>query len=297
MFAEFLREYSAGRTPNPDVLCNAEIKFKAFLDHALGAGRRATSRPATMRACGETGGALRAAARPRRGQGPELLPAPAEPGAARADALSARRTARRREVREIAREIGLPNAAKKDSTGICFIGERPFREFLNRYLPTQPGPIRDDAGRVDRRARRPGVLHAGPAQGHRHRRHERERRRRRAVVRRAQGHREQHAVRGAGARSSVAAVRPRARRSARAGSPARRRPKARAWLRRRDIARRDAGCVVTRADADSLELHFDEPQWAVTPGQSAVLYHGEASLGGGVIASTAVPRLQTETVT
>ena len=60
---------------------------------------------------------------------------------------------------------------------------------------------------------------------------------------------------------------------------------------------RDAGCVVTRADADSLELHFDEPQWAVTPGQSAVLYHGEASLGGGVIASTAVPRLQTDTVT
>ena len=52
------------------------------------------------------------------------------------------------EVRRIAREIGLPNAAKRDSTGICFIGERPFREFLNRYLPTQPGPIRDEAGRV-----------------------------------------------------------------------------------------------------------------------------------------------------
>ena len=63
------------------------------------------------------------------------------------------------------------------------------------------------------------------------------------------------------------------------------------------VSGNDAGCVVTRADADSLELHFDAPQWAVTPGQSAVLYHGEASLGGGVIASTAVPTLQTETVT
>ena len=91
VFAEFLREYQAGRTPNPDVLCNAEIKFKAFLDHAmrLGAEHIATGHYARVR---ETRGQpLRAAEGPRRAQGPELLPASAEPGAAGADAVSARR--------------------------------------------------------------------------------------------------------------------------------------------------------------------------------------------------------------
>jgi tRNA-specific 2-thiouridylase len=76
------------------------------------------------------------------------------------------------EVRRIAAEIGLPNAKKKDSTGICFIGERPFREFLNRYLANEPGPIKDDRGRIIGRARGPELLHPGPAQGHGHRRRE-----------------------------------------------------------------------------------------------------------------------------
>jgi tRNA-specific 2-thiouridylase len=79
---------------------------------------------------------------------------------------------RKSEVRRIAAEIGLPNAKKKDSTGICFIGERPFREFLNRYISKEPGPIKDERGRVLGRHQGTELLHAGPAPGAGHRRRE-----------------------------------------------------------------------------------------------------------------------------
>ena len=139
VFASFLAEYAAGRTPNPDVLCNAEIKFKAFLDHAmkLGAKRIATGHYAQVRS--------------RNGE-VELLRG-ADAGKDQSyflHRLNQAQLARvmfpvghleKSEVRRIALEAGLPNHAKKDSTGICFIGERPFREFLNRYLPRKPGPM------------------------------------------------------------------------------------------------------------------------------------------------------------
>src|SRR3954471_2332263 len=153
VFAEFLREYQAGRTPNPDVLCNAEIKFKAFLDHAirLGAEKIATGHYARVRGMkseSATGGAGRF----------ELLKGLDETKDQsyflhRLIQQQLSRTLfpvgelRKTEVRRIAQEIGLPNAKKKDSTGICFIGERPFREFLNRYISKEPGPIKDDRGR------------------------------------------------------------------------------------------------------------------------------------------------------
>src|SRR5687767_6643681 len=139
VFAEFLREYSAGRTPNPDVLCNAEIKFKAFLDHALrlGAAKIATGHYARLEFSP---------------QGVRLLRGndTAKDQSYFLHRLNQEQLARvmfpvgelkKSEVRRIAREAGLPNHAKKDSTGICFIGERPFREFLNRYLPKNPGAI------------------------------------------------------------------------------------------------------------------------------------------------------------
>ena len=146
VFAEFLREYQAGRTPNPDVLCNAEIKFKAFLDHAmrLGAEHIATGHYARVR---ERAGRfeLLKGLDPRKDQSYFLH---------RLNQAQLSRTwfpvgeLRKTQVRQIADEIGLPNARKKDSTGICFIGERPFREFLGRYISHEPGPIRDDHGRV-----------------------------------------------------------------------------------------------------------------------------------------------------
>src|SRR5882672_2409053 len=168
VFAEFLREYSAGRTPNPDVLCNAEIKFKAFLDHALrlGADRIATGHYARVRPDYHT---QRAGAHPvSRGDHVhvpgldhrrELLRGVDESKdqsyflhrlnqSQLACTVFPLGELRKTDVRRIAAQIGLPNAAKRDSTGICFIGERPFREFLNRYLPARPGPIKSSDGRV-----------------------------------------------------------------------------------------------------------------------------------------------------
>jgi tRNA-uridine 2-sulfurtransferase len=137
VFAYFLAEYQAGRTPNPDVLCNAEIKFKAFLDHAMSLGadhhRHRPLRPPGWR--------VRRTSPPAQGgrcqQGPELFSASTEPAPDR-PALFPLGELTKPEVRELARRAGFPVAEKKDSTGICFIGERPFREFLQRYMPIQP---------------------------------------------------------------------------------------------------------------------------------------------------------------
>jgi tRNA-specific 2-thiouridylase len=146
VFAHFLREYGAGRTPNPDVLCNSEIKFRAFLDHArsLGAERIATGHYAGVRAT-PRGVELLKARDATKDQSyflhqltqeqlaPVMFPLAGIP---------------KREVRTIARREGIPTWAKKDSTGICFIGERPFRDFLARYLPHTPGPIVTTEGRT-----------------------------------------------------------------------------------------------------------------------------------------------------
>src|ERR1035437_10282233 len=151
VFAEFLREYQAGRTPNPDVLCNAEIKFKAFLDHAmkLGADLIATGHYARVREVqsGKNAGRF------------ELLKAFDATKdqsyflhrlnqAQLSNTLFPLGEIHKTKVREIADQLALPNAKKKDSTGICFIGERPFREFLNRYIAREPGPIKNDKGQT-----------------------------------------------------------------------------------------------------------------------------------------------------
>src|SRR3954465_6363176 len=151
VFADFLREHAAGRTPNPDVLCNAEIKFKSFLDHAmrLGAEKIATGHYARVRERNLGGNVVRY----------DLLKGLDDSKdqsyflhrlnqAQLAKTLFPVGELRKTVVRQIAEQIGLPNATKKDSTGICFIGERPFREFLNRYISKEPGPIKDARGRV-----------------------------------------------------------------------------------------------------------------------------------------------------
>src|SRR6185369_13918747 len=142
VFAEFLREYSAGRTPNPDVLCNAEIKFKAFLDHAmrLGAEKIATGHYA------RTDGMSLLRGKDASKDQSYFLHRLNQAQLSRV--LFPVGGMKKSEVRKLALEAGLPNHAKKDSTGICFIGERPFRDFLNRYLPKIPGRIVDEKGKT-----------------------------------------------------------------------------------------------------------------------------------------------------
>src|SRR5262252_8694965 len=134
VFAAFLAEYSAGRTPNPDVLCNAEIKFRAFLDHAmsLGAPAIATGHYARVRSAGERFELLKALDRSK--DQSYFLHRLTQEQLSRV--LFPLGELKKTDVRRIAKEAGLPNHAKKDSSGICFIGVRPFRAFLNRYLPT-----------------------------------------------------------------------------------------------------------------------------------------------------------------
>ena len=289
VFAEFLREYQAGRTPNPDVLCNAEIKFKAFLDHALrlGADKIATGHYARVR---ERDGAF------------ELLKGldPAKDQsyflhrlnqAQLSETLFPVGELKKTEVRRIAAEIGLPNAKKKDSTGICFIGERPFREFLNRYLSHEPGPIQDDRGRMLGRhvglsfytlGQRQGlgiggVKDKGTRGGADHEpwyvaRKELERN----VLRVVQGHDHPWLLSTQLEADDVAWI------SGRLPAPG-------GYAAKTRYRQADAPCRFAPTDA-GFTLAFSEPQWAVTPGQSAVLYDGEVCLGGGVIAlASALP--------
>ncbi|MEO7337695.1 MAG: tRNA 2-thiouridine(34) synthase MnmA [Caldimonas sp.] len=289
VFAEFLREYAAGRTPNPDVLCNAEIKFKAFLDHAVerGADLIATGHYARVR---EVGGRF------------ELLKGldPLKDQSYFLHRLTQAQLSKtlfpigeleKTEVRRLAAEIGLPNATKKDSTGICFIGERPFREFLERYLANQPGPIKDDRGRTIGQhvglsfytlGQRKGIGIGGlkePAAAVGGSVHEPW-----FVARKDMASNTLHAVQGhdhAWLQSDALIADDL---SWTAGHP----PGPGRFAAKTRYRQGDAPCsVVLEAGSSSLiELRFDAPQWAVTPGQSAVLYDGEVCLGGGVIQSS-----------
>jgi len=291
VFAEFLREYQAGRTPNPDVLCNAEIKFKAFLDHAmrLGAEKIATGHYARVRAVAD--------ADAPGGQRHELLKGldPLKDQSYFLHRLSQAQLARtwfpvgelpKTEVRRIATEAGLPNAKKKDSTGICFIGERPFREFLNRYLAQAPGPIVDERGRTLGRHMGLSFYTLGQRQGLG-----------------IGGVKEKGAARGAGEHAPWFVARKDLDRNALVVVQGHAHP----WLQSLRLTFDDASWVAGHAPADGplaaksryrqsdspctltalgggrFGLQFGQAQWAVTPGQSAVLYDGEVCLGGGVI--------------
>ncbi len=279
VFADFLREYSAGRTPNPDVLCNAEIKFKAFLDHAmsLGAERIATGHYARVRQ-GEHGRfELLKALDPTKDQSYFLH---------RLNQAQLSRTLfplgelPKTQVREIAAEIGLPNAKKKDSTGICFIGERPFRDFLNRYLPTKPGPMKTPDGKVVGEhiglafytlGQRKGIGLGGSRDGSGDAWY---------VARKDMAANTLYVVQGHDHPWLLSPTLEAADLSWVAGEP----PAAGTALSAKTRYRQsDAACQVVTADGDRLRLAFQESQWAVTPGQSAVLYQGDVCLGGGII--------------
>ena len=288
VFAEFLREYQAGRTPNPDVLCNAEIKFKAFLDHALrlGAEKIATGHYARVRHNPEGGRyELLKGLDPSKDQSYFLH---------RLNQAQLSKTLfpvgelHKTEVRRIAAEIGLPNARKKDSTGICFIGERPFRDFLNRYIAKEPGPIKDERGRVLGRHEGLSFYTLGQRQGLG-----------------IGGVKEKGAQRGGGEHAPWFVARKDLEKNTLwvvqghdhpwlqsqalaaddaswiAGSP----PRAGTYAAKSRYRQADSACTLAASGAAAFSLDFPEAQWAVTPGQSAVVYDGEVCLGGGVIAA------------
>lgn len=146
VFANFLAEYKAGRTPNPDILCNREIKFKAFLEYArhLGADYIATGHYATKLNDGNNA-QLAKAQDLNKDQSYFLYALNQEQ---LQYALFPLAEIAKPEVRKLAAAAGYANHAKKDSTGICFIGERKFKNFLQTYLPAQPGEIISDTGKV-----------------------------------------------------------------------------------------------------------------------------------------------------
>ena len=287
VFAEFLREYEAGRTPNPDVLCNAEIKFKAFLDHAmsLGADLIATGHYARVR---EVNGRfeLMKAIDASKDQSYFLHRLNQ---AQLSHTLFPLGELHKTEIRKIADELGLPNARKKDSTGICFIGERPFRDFLNRYLSFRPGPMMTPEGDVVGEhvglsfytlGQRKGIG-LGGSKKHRDSdgNHEAWYVARKDVAANVlyvvQGHDHpwllSHTL-AAGQTSWIAGEPP-------ADGPL----SAKTRYRQADMA-----CVHREQQDGSFSLQFEQAQWAVTPGQSAVLYDGDICLGGGIIASASV---------
>ena len=283
VFASFLAEYRAGRTPNPDVLCNAEIKFKAFLDHAmkLGAERIATGHYARVE-CRDGSFVLLKGADPSKDQS-YFLHRLTQAQLART--LFPLGHLHKSEVRRIAREAGLPNHAKRDSTGICFIGERPFREFLSRYLPREPGPmITPDGESVGEHE---GLMYytIGQRQGL-------------GIGGRRDGAGEPWYVAGkdpvANTLTVVQGHDHELLRSHRvfaadaswiAGGPPSDLPDPIAAKTR--YRQPDSACSLNARDPRTFELDFAQPQWAVTPGQSAVVYHGDICLGGGVIAEDA----------
>lgn len=283
VFAEFLREYSAGRTPNPDVLCNAEIKFKAFLDHAmrLGATAIATGHYARVR---------------KTDAGVELLKAVdlSKDQSYFLHRLNQAQLSRamfplggmhKTQVREIAQKIGLPNAKKKDSTGICFIGERPFREFLSRYLPTKPGPMKTPEGKTVGEhiglafytlGQRKGIGLGGSKSGSGDAWYVGAKDMQTNTLTVVQGHEHpllQATVLKAGEASWVAGMPP----IMSSGL----------YAAKTRYRQSDSICDIEYSAEDQanaiFQLRFQDPQWAVTPGQSAVLYQGDVCLGGGII--------------
>jgi tRNA-specific 2-thiouridylase len=300
VFAEFLREYQAGRTPNPDILCNAEIKFKAFLDHALrlGAQKIATGHYARVR-CVTPDDRMLDAARAQAGDGRFELLKGLDAAKDQSYFLYRLNQAQlsntlfpvgellKTEVRRLALEIGLPNARKKDSTGICFIGERPFRDFLNRYIAKEPGSIKDDKGRIigqhvglsfytlgQRQGLGIGGLKAKGAQrgGGEHAPW--------FVARKDMEHNTLWVVQGHEHPWLQSCVLTAQDASWVAGTM----PATGQFAAKTRYRQSDAPCTLEMAANDAFRLTFAHAQWAVTPGQSAVLYDAEVCLGGGVIA-------------
>ena len=279
VFEHFLNEYKAGRTPNPDILCNKEIKFKAFLEYAaedLGANYIATGHYVRRRGADDNAQLLRGLDA-NKDQSYFLY------------TLSSKQVGQslfpvgdieKPIVRAIAEDLGLVTAKKKDSTGICFIGERKFKDFLARYLPAQPGNIRTVEGDIIGRhdglmyhtlGQRKGLGIGGVKGAGEEAWYvvEKDLVNNELIV--AQGH-DHSALLSTGLIAQQLHWVDR--------QPIREPLRCTVKTRYRQT---DVPCIIEPIDDESIKVIFDEPQIAVTPGQSAVFYLNEVCLGGGII--------------
>ena len=279
VFEHFLSEYKAGRTPNPDILCNKEIKFKAFLDYAaedLGANYIATGHYVRRRGADDKAQLLRGLDA-NKDQSYFLY------------TLSSKQVGQslfpvgdieKPIVRAIAEDLDLITAKKKDSTGICFIGERKFKDFLARYLPAQPGNIRTVEGDIIGRhdglmyhtlGQRKGLGIGGVKGASEEAWYvvEKDLVNNELIV--AQGH-DHSALLSTGLIAQQLHWVDR--------QPIREPLRCTVKTRYRQT---DVPCTIEPIDDESIKVIFDEPQIAVTPGQSAVFYLDEVCLGGGII--------------
>ncbi|MBW5799800.1 tRNA 2-thiouridine(34) synthase MnmA [Halomonas elongata] len=281
VFEHFLAEYQAGRTPNPDILCNREIKFKVFLEYAemLGADWIATGHY-VRRAERDGHARLLKGLDANKDQSYFLH---AVPEAAIARSLFPVGELEKSEVRDIAERHGLATARKKDSTGICFIGERRFRDFLRQYLPAQPGTIATPDGDVIGEhmglmyytlGQRQGLGIGGLANYSDAPWYVADKDLERNVLTVVQGKHHPLLYTDSLATEAMDWV---------AGTPPAREGRYHAKTRYRQD---DVPCTMRVAEDGGVEVHFDDPQRAVTPGQSLVLYDGDICLGGGVIRAT-----------
>ncbi len=279
VFEHFLSEYKAGRTPNPDVLCNREIKFKAFLDFALskGASRIATGHYAQIKTVGDEYALIKA--RDENKDQSYFLHLLNQSQLSKS--LFPLGEISKPEVREIAKQKNLAPHNKKDSTGICFIGERPFKEFLQRYLPAQPGIISDPEGKPI--GEHQGLMYytIGQRQGLGIGGCKNSNNDPWYVARKDLDNNILIAVQGIEHpllyKSSLHATQIH-------------------WIRQTpDLTsdfhcmaktryrQDDQACKIVRNDTDKIEVYFDQPQRAITPGQSVVFYNNNECLGGGII--------------
>jgi len=275
VFSYFLDEYSRGRTPNPDVLCNCEIKFRAFLDFAVstGAGALATGHYARL----DKRDGVKLVRAIDAGKDQTYFLAGLTQNQLK-DAIFPVGELNKSEVRRIAREQGFSNAAKKDSTGICFIGERNFKQFLMQYLPAQPGEMVDETGKVV--GRHDGLMYYTLGQ-----------RKGLGIGGRSDGNGESWFVVGKDLKRNLLIVQQgehdelfslsldAERINWIAGAPPKNEFACTAKFRYRQP---DQGVFVS-VNGEGIHAAFGKPQRAVTPGQWVVLYDGDVCLGGGPI--------------
>ncbi|BDZ75151.1 MULTISPECIES: tRNA 2-thiouridine(34) synthase MnmA [Methylophaga] len=283
VFKHFLDEYRAGRTPNPDILCNREIKFKTFLDHAIELGGDIIATGHYARVEERNGQFHLLKGRDHKKDQSYFLYTLGQ------EQLSRTRfplgDLPKTEVRRIAEEAGFINHDKKDSTGICFIGERHFREFLSRYIPAQPGEMRTPEG--EKIGQHAGLMYytLGQRQGLGIGGRKDSTGEPWFVAGKDMDHQILYVVQGdhpwlwsqnltADELSWVA------------GHPPQFPCRAAAKTRYRQP---DQACTITQDENGHIQVEFDEKQRAVTPGQSVVFYLDDDCLGGGIIVSTDAP--------